>query len=162
MPRSRGGLLLQNETNKTPCAAGLAQERGHRVDLVFSPLVPALAANLLTYAELLAASENEYAELCDTLGGEGAVCCSAKHTESTQAPAVTAKDSVGEDDTAFGTFLARLDHDDSTTAGAFALRQDRRRLHVMPDGGETVIAAEAEIRAFFAAEKYPQPSDNRS
>jgi len=32
----------------------------------------------------------------------------------------------------------------------------------MPDGGETVIAAEAEIRAFLAAEKYPQPSDNRS
>ena len=89
MPRSRGSLLLQNETNKTPCAAGLAPERGHRVDLVFSPLVPALAANLLTYAELLAASENEYAELCDTLGGEGAVCCSAKHTESKQAPAVT-------------------------------------------------------------------------
>lgn len=62
MPRSRGGLLLQNETNKTPCAAGLAPERGHRVDLVFSPLVPALAATLLTYAELLAASENEYAD----------------------------------------------------------------------------------------------------
>lgn len=155
-------VLLQNETNGLPESLAIARLHGAATAVAAAPFVPETICPLLPQIDLPAVNAIEFAQLCKALGGESELpprAClfitrgakgiefrTEKQTFVVSAPAAKVVDTTGAGDTAFGSFLGRLDQGSSPQA-ALEYAAMAASLQVSRHGAAEAIPSLGEVQA---------------